>query len=211
MKNTQKNIAIWSIFDLCVAITVLVYLSSKGTEQHISDCFATSPAHSLYRAQKAINLDKIDLAEKEIFNAISDLKSVEAYSDLDVNVYLERAVEDLTKIESELLADDLNVEDLNIAFFETMNALAYADLKIAEKDLANGDKYKAIGLLKASVQILQSSLLYMDDSLRNQENMIISQLSEAIDSLTDSPYVSAYDFRKINAEIEEILDKYHLE
>ncbi len=210
MKKHAPNIAILSIIIVTTAIVILFYISEENAKEHISDWLATSPVHSLYKAQNALNRNHYDQAQEALDKAILELQSIERYSDETVNKYINNTIEDLITIEDELIDGKLNLDDLNLVFFEAMNAVAYADLKIAEQDLKEEKKYKAVYLLKSSVLILKRSLLYTNDSVKKKENKIIYQLSGVLDSLKSSPDFNFYGFSEINDEIEEILDHNHL-
>ncbi|MEQ6120784.1 hypothetical protein [Reichenbachiella sp. MALMAid0571] len=210
MSKKLDNIAIWGVLIVVAGIGTLTYLSHLSAQKHIGEWTATSPIRFLSKAQQHLNEHEPYECVENIQKAIKIVKSIEYYGDNNVNKYLEKSINDLNKIVDEIEEDHISTTDVNMALFEALNAVAYAELMISEHDLENNDHHKAIFLLKTTLSALEKSTRYIQAKDELKEEKLISEVKSAIDYLDSPNQTSHYDFTKINEEIEELLKDAYL-
>tara|TARA_R110000868_G_scaffold154186_3_gene380270 strand:+ start:434 stop:1078 length:645 start_codon:yes stop_codon:yes gene_type:complete len=211
MSKKLDNIAIWGIIIVVAGIGTLTYLSHLSAQKHIGEWTATSPIRFLSKAQQHLNEHEPYECVENIHKAIKLIKTIEYYGDKTVNKYLENSINDLTRIVEEIEGDEISIKDVNMALFEALNAVAYAELMISEHDLDNNDHQKAIFLLQTTLSALKKSTRYIQPEDGFNEERLISEVKSAIEYLNSSNQSSQYDFSEINQEMEEVLERVNLE
>jgi len=211
MSKKIDNIAIMGVITVVIGIGLLTYLSHLSAQKHIGEWTATSPICFLSKAQQHLNEHEPYDCVENIHKSIKLIKEIEFYGNKSVNKYLEKSVGDLTKIIEEIEEDRISKKDVNMALFEALNAVAYAELMISEHDLENNDHNKAIFLLETTLVALQKSTRYIQSKDDFNEEKLISEVKFAIKHLKSSGQSSPYDFTEINREIEDILERVYMD
>lgn len=191
---------------LALAFTSL-YTVDKLHEGHLTVERAMAPMQHLSNARDAILNNNYNHSIKEIDEAIMDMKIIEHHADKSAADHIERAIESLKKVEDEIKNDSVVVRDLNRAFFNALNSIAYANVTISEVSLDKGEKYKAMGLMNASFAEMIRSLKYAeDDSAKRMENKVIGDIRTILQKLQDSNYAYRFNYDSLNKEIEELIE-----
>ncbi|MFY0627892.1 MAG: hypothetical protein JXR07_16455 [Reichenbachiella sp.] len=167
---------------------------------------AMSPVLHLSNARQFILDSDIHESIREIDHAIMDMKIIEQYADSIAVIHIERAIEDLELVEVEIQNDSVIVSDLNNAYFNAINSIAFANLTIAESSLEKGEKYKAMRFMNATFSEMVGSLKYADDNTRQKENEVINEIKGILTELRRTDFQYEFDYDSLNQEMEELID-----
>lgn len=203
----NKNTAVVSLIVAVCSIGILFFINSFYGKNHIDKWTSESPIRFLSIAQKKLNENKPHEAITNIATTIKIIRKIEYFGDSTANKYLENAIVDLETVIDEIGNDEVSLRDLNMAIFEALNAVAYADLKLSEVDLKNGDDKKAFYLLKTTLLALKRSTNYTQARDELMEEKVISDLEIVLDSLETTMHIDNTSLEVINKEIETLLDR----
>lgn len=210
MNHKLNYTATWSVIGVIFSISILAYVNYLSGKNHIDLWTSKSPIRFLSQAHKKLNEDKPYECIVDLQSAVKIIRSIEGYGDSTSNRYLENSVNDLVTIISEIDEKEISLEDLNVAIFETLNAIAYADLKMAEKDIKSGDYEKALVLLKTTRLAVMRSTKYIQPQDTVMEKKVILDLESVLDSLESSQHFDYSEIDQLNQEIEALLERDYL-
>lgn len=204
--NLTFNFAI-----IVVAITAL-HFYSKAHEKVLTLEKAVAPIEHLSNARHDIETGNYDQGVYAIEKAIKAMKVIEHNADSNAIEHVEDAIKDLKLVETEIKNDSIVLNDLNKAFFNALNSLAYAGLRISEDKLEDGHKYRAMNMLSASFKEMITSLKFAEDEvLKVKEEKAISDVRDFLKKLKEADYKhNDYDkyhlqYDYINREVEELI------
>lgn len=167
---------------------------------------AMSPVQHLSNARQFILESDLHASIKEIDHAIMDMKIIGQYADTSAALHIDKAVKDLQLVEAEIQNDSVIVNDLNNAYFNAINSIAFANLTIAESSLEKGEKYKAMRFMNATFSEMVSSLKYADEDTKAKENEVIDEIKGILTELRKSDYQYKFDYDSLNQEMEELIE-----
>jgi len=201
------------IFLLMISLVIwgLGYWNYKSNKNHIPEWTANSAIRFLSHAQQDLSKNELHECTQNLERAVKIMKSIEHYSDDISNEYIENSIHDLSTVITEINEEHPSLDDLNVALFEALNAVAYADLKIAEVDLEKGDLKKSLVLLKTSLFAVKRSARYMQPQDVILEQKVILDMQSVIDSLEITLHIHPSELENLNKEIEEVLEREYLE
>lgn len=206
MSSEKKTTAISSILLIVASIGMLHLVNLAHNELTID--LAMAPVRNLSDARHLIVNGNPNRAIQELDDAMMKMRVIEQYTDSSSIAFLEQAVEDLELVEREIRMDNLQVEDLNRAFFNAINSIAYACIIISEHNLDQGEKFKAMRFMNVTFAEMISSLKYVDnEELKHKEEKVIAHVREILDNMEESKYTYKFDYDMINHELEELIDK----
>ncbi|MEQ9285659.1 MAG: hypothetical protein RIG77_02050 [Cyclobacteriaceae bacterium] len=206
MNRTLDYIAVWGVVGVILSISLIAYLGQVKARKHIGEWTATSPIRFLSKAQQHLEDNKPYECIEDLKRAIKILKSIEYYGDSMVNTYLENSIGHLTGAIAAINTPEFSKEDLNLTIFEALNSVAYAELKISEQNLKNGNHEQAIFLLRTTLLALTRSTRFARPMYLQKEHQLIADIESTLISMEHSPNFDESDFEKINTEFEKILE-----
>ena len=206
MYSEKKITAFSSILVIAVSIGVLHLVNLAHDELTID--LAMEPVKNLSDARHLIVNGKYNRAIEELDDAMMKMRVIEQYTDSSSIAFLEQAVEDLEAVEREMRMDELEEDDLNRAFFNALNSIAYACMTISEKNIDKGEKYKAMQFMNATFAEMIASLKFVkNEELKHKEEKVIAHVREIIDKMESSKYTFKFDYDMVNHELEELIEK----
>lgn len=206
MSSEKKTTAFSSILVIAVSIGVLHLVNLAHDELTID--LAMEPVKNLSDARHLIVNGKYNRAIEELDDAMMKMRVIEQYTDSSSIAFLEQAVEDLEAVEREMRMDELEEDDLNRAFFNALNSIAYACMTISEKNIDKGEKYKAMQFMNATFAEMIASLKFVkNEELKHKEEKVIAHVREIIDKMESSKYTFKFDYDMVNHELEELIEK----
>ena len=168
---------------------------------------AMSPVRHLSNARQNIVDNNFNGSIKELEAAILDMQIIEQYADSSAVVLIDRAIVDLKLVEAEIQNDSVLVPDLNRAYFNALNSIAFANLTIAEASLEKGEKYKAMRFLNATFKEMVTSLSFAaDEESKARESKVIDDIKSILTELHRSDYTYQFDYDSINREVEQLIN-----
>ena len=201
----HKNI-IFNLAFIGLSLLVLqVYSLLHGKELTMAK--AVDPVHHLSNAYHAIVNDDYNKSLYEMEEAIMAMKIIERYSNTKAKNHIDDAIRELTHVEREIASDSLNMSDLNHAFFNALNSIAFANLTISEESLDKGEHYKAMRLLNASFREMISSIKFADTLQREQEDKVIKNVRHILNKLVETNFEATFDYDSLNNALEELISK----
>lgn len=198
-----NNTAIFSLILVAVCITIL-QLFNMYHEKHMTIEKAVDPVNHLSNAYHHIINNNYNGSVREMDEAITAMEIIEGYSDSTAVQHIEDAIKDLKMVEDEIRADTLSMSDLNRAFFNALNSIAYANLTISEKNLDKGSHYKGMRLLNASFREMITSVKYADDSSKEKEEKVITHVKDILEALKRSNFEATFNYDSLNKEVESL-------
>ncbi|WP_109832252.1 hypothetical protein [Reichenbachiella versicolor] len=174
---------------------------------------AVAPIEHLTNAHHAIEKERFQEGYKEIEKAIFGMKIIEKNADSTAMKFVDEAIEDLKLVEIEIKNDSVIMDDLNHAFFNALNSIAYANLRISENRLEHGQKFKAMNLLSISFREMLSSLEYATTSTQKKhEEKAVADVRKFLKDLKQADYIHDIDLQyhleydTINDHVEETFE-----
>ncbi|WP_420582205.1 hypothetical protein [Reichenbachiella sp.] len=205
MSSEKKTTAVSSILLIVVSITTLHLVNLAHNELTID--LAMEPVKNLSDARHLIVNGNYNRAIQELDDAMMKMRVIEQYTDSSSIAHLERAVEDLELVEKEMRIDDLQEDDLNRAFFNALNSIAYACMTISENNLDKGEKFKAMQFMNATFAEMIASLKFVkDEHLKQKEEKVIAHVREILDKMESTKYTFKFDYDMVNHELEELIE-----
>ncbi|UXX79655.1 hypothetical protein N7E81_00835 [Reichenbachiella carrageenanivorans] len=205
MPVEKKTTAISSILLILGSIAVLHLVNMLHDELTVDRALA--PMKSLSNARHLIVNGDYRGAVNELEDAMMQMRVIEQYTDSASEAHMDRAVEDLELVEKEIRSDNLIEEDLNRAFFNSLNSIAYACMLMSEHNLDKGENYKALHFMNATFQEMIASLKYVkDDELKHKEEKVIAHVRHILDKMESTKYTYKFDYDLINHELEELIE-----
>ena len=139
--------------------------------------------------------------------AIIQMKIIQQYADGSSVAHIGKAIKDLQVVEIEMQGDSLVLADLNSAFFNALNSIAYACMIISENNLDQGEKYKSMRFMNTTFVNMIASLKYVgSDSLKHKEEKVIAHVREIVNNMKKSNYTYKFNYDTINHELEELIE-----
>ncbi|UXP34006.1 hypothetical protein N6H18_08615 [Reichenbachiella agarivorans] len=168
---------------------------------------ATSPIQHLANARQAILDRKFNTSIREMDAAIMDMKIIELSADSTATKFIERAIQDLKFVETEIQNDSISLQDLNHAYFNALNSIAYANLIISEKNLDKGERYEAMRFMNATIKEMVSSLNFAaNERDKEREKVVIDDIKDILSKMKDSEYEYRFNYDSINKEVQEMIE-----
>ncbi|SMD33250.1 hypothetical protein SAMN04488029_1588 [Reichenbachiella faecimaris] len=206
MSAEKKTTAISSILVILTSIAVLHLVNLIHNELTID--LAMEPVKHLSDARHLIVNGDYKHAIQELDDAMMKMRVIEQYTDSSSIAFMEQAVEDLELVEKEMRMDNLEEDDLNRAFFNALNSIAYACMTISENNLDKGEKYRAMQFMNATFAEMIASLKFVEDEhLKHKEEKVIAHVREIIDKMESTKYTFKFDYDMVNHELEELIEK----
>ncbi|SMD31654.1 hypothetical protein SAMN04488029_0017 [Reichenbachiella faecimaris] len=212
MKN--NTIAIWSIVLICVSMFLLSQFSKTYYKSNLSEWLSTAPIFFLSKAQLEFNRHHIYDATEMLQKATHAMQSIERYSTPDANSYVDKSIFELQKLTVLISQENISETELNQAYFRCINSVAYAELRISEKEFLEGQYLKPLGLMNTVLILLNKSITYIKDensAYLLKEKSIIKHVHHLIDQIEKTGKLDAVDYEKVNQEIRDLLDSFELE
>ena len=157
----MNNVALRSILIMAVSVLML-YFYEAYHERELSIEEAMLPINHLSDARHSIVNNNHRRAVKELDHAILGMKVIEKYADSASVAHIEKASTDLLLVESEIESDSLVLRDLNKAFFNALNSIAFACMQISENNLDKGAKYKSMRFMNVTFAEMIASLKFVN-------------------------------------------------
>jgi len=205
MPAEKKTTAIPSILVILVSISIL-HLANMFHDELTIDR-AMEPVKHLSDARHLIVNGNYNGAIKELDDAMMQMRIIEQYTDSSSIAHMNQAVENLELVEFEIRSDSLQVEDLNRAFFNALNSIAFACMRISENNLDKGEDFKAMQFMNATFAEMIASLKYVEDEdIKHKEEKVIAHVREILEKMEDTKYTYRFDYDMINHELEELIE-----
>lgn len=205
MKDLIKFNSLRGMFLVFVGIGALVYFNQSSLSDYLDSSTAKMPRAHLLLAENEYRRDKLEESYREIDLGIKSLYAIEDYSDSVTSYYIELAIMELELIKDEILNDSVNAEDMNHAFFETFNAMAYVNLRLSELRLEEDRKMKALEYFKNSFANLKLSMTYADNDYVKKEEKIIAEVRHILKAFKSEEDFEGFDYEQLNSEIEALM------
>ena len=206
MSNEKKTTAIPSILLIIASLCVLHVINMIHDELTIDR--AMEPVKHLSDARHLIVNGNYNGAIKELDDAMMQMRVIEQYTDSSSIAHLDQAVDDLLLVEKEIRNDSIQIDDLNRAFFNALNSIAFACMTISENNLDKGEKFKAMQFMNATFAEMIASLKYVNnEDLKHKEEKVIAHVREIIEKMEKSKYTFKFDYDMVNHELEELIEK----
>lgn len=168
---------------------------------------AMEPVKHLSDARHSIVNNDFNRAVRELDEAIMEMRIIEKYADSSSVAHIETAILDLKVVELEIKSDSLQLEDLNKAFFNALNSIAFACMTISENNLDQGEKYKAMRFMNATFAEMIASLKFVKShEVREKEEKVIEHVREILDNMKKSQFTYKFNYDTINHELEELIE-----
>ena len=176
--------------------------------RHLTFERAMSPVRHLSIARQSILESDYHGSYRSLEKAIMDMQIIEQYADSSAVHLIDSAISDLKLVKAEVKNDTVIVNDLNKAYFNALNSIAFANLTIAEASLEKGEKYKAMQFLNATFKEMVTSLSFAaDEESRAKETKVIEDIKSILSELHRSDYTYQFDYDSINQELEELINR----
>lgn len=186
----------------------LLFIYGKLHKPELTVAQAMEPVKHLSNARQGILQQKFEYSLEEIDEAIADIRFIEESADSTAIDFIEKAIEDLGLVEGEIRNDTIIMDDLDHAFFNALNSIAYANLIIAEKNLDKGEVYRAIQFMNATFKEMISSLQFATSTRdKEREEQVINDIKSILSNLQKTGYEYRFSYDSINREIEELIEK----
>jgi hypothetical protein len=184
---------------------IFIYDMTHPSELTIEQ--AMEPVKHLTNARQAIKNKQFERSLRELDEAILDIRTIETSADSSATPYIERAIEDLALVKAEIKNDTIIIDDLDHAFFNSLNSIAYANLTISEKNLDKGEVYKAIRFMNATFKEMVSSLKFAHNERdKAREEEVIKDIKSILTNLQRSGYEYRFSYDSLNREVEELIE-----
>ncbi len=206
MKDLVKFNAPRGILLILIGLVAIYYINASYVSEYLDENKAKMPKIHLMLVEKALTKHNMNESYDEVNLAIKSMTEVEQYTDSIANLYIDKAINELVLLRREILKDTVYLEDFNHAFYETLNAMAYANLRLSELEIEKGNLSSAQRFVKTSFVYLKKSLKYSDESKVNKEEKVIDEIREIMKSLKYENNIQELDFEKVNKEMEALLE-----
>lgn len=205
MSVEKKTTALSSILLILGSIAVLHMYNMMHDELTIDRALA--PMKHLSNARHLIVNGDYRGAVTELEDAMMQMRVIEQYTDSASEAHMNQAVEDLELVEREIKSDNLVEEDLNRAFFNSLNSIAFTCMIMSEHNLDKGENYKALHFMNATFQEMIASLKYVEnEDLKHKEEKVIAHVRQILDKMESTKYTYKFDYDLINHELEELIE-----
>jgi phage-related protein len=170
-----------------IVISVKLYQDNvqMRKENPLTTNYAVRPDEFLVSAHRDIKRHYYKTSVKRITRAIKAIKHVGNSVDDKSTQTLESAVEELRAVEDEMNNYIIDHEHIRIAFANTLNALAYAQLRMAERFIETGEPDKARMALEYALKHLDNAMRF----LYKDEADIEKEIYLAIDTIVAAGYL----------------------
>ncbi|MEM7163801.1 MAG: hypothetical protein AAF487_15340, partial [Bacteroidota bacterium] len=177
------------------------------SHDHLTVEKAMAPLHYLTDARHHIINSEYNSSIRSLESAIRAMKIIEHHADSTADAHIEQAIEDLKLVEAEIKNDSVVVSDLNRAFFNALNSIAFANITISEASIEKGEKYRALNYMNASFSEMIGSLKFAtDEEQRKLENKVINEIRQILSKMKDSDHAYRFNYNALNQEFEELID-----
>lgn len=168
---------------------------------------AMLPVQHLTNARHAIIKENYPQSISSLDNAIAAMKVIESYADSSAIDHIEVAIRELKNVEVEIKNDSLVILDLNEAYFNALNSIAYANLTISEKNLEEGERYRAISFMNATfVEMVKSLKFATDERQKDKENEVIDKVKTILSELKKAEYAYEFDADSLNKNVRSLIE-----
>lgn len=204
----DRNTALTSIAVILVSFLALGIFTVNQSKENISDWLTRAPITFLSKAQYELNKNHDYSSKDNLFNAIHSMQSIERYTSDEVKVYVDLAISELYELLEIMEYKHLSTSDINHAYFDAINAVAYAELRISEHEFEIGKEKHSLKLMSTVLVLLNKSLAYIPEDAKAApiEKSIIHHVRQMIDKIKATGKFSKKEFEQINQEIEGLLD-----
>lgn len=190
-----------------LACMMSLHLYDITHDNHLTVERAMEPMHHLSDARYFIINNDYNKSYQALEDAITAMKIVEHHADSIAAEHIDQAIADLRLVEDEIAHDSVVVADLNRAFFNALNSIAYANVKIAEESLDRGEKYAAMSYMNTSFTEMITSLKFATtDDQKEMENQVIDDIRGILKKLKATDYQYRFNYDSLNKEIEELIE-----
>jgi hypothetical protein len=202
----MKNIGVQGILIVVISVGILHWFDMQHHGELTIER-AMEPVRHLSDARHSIVNDDFNRAVYELDEAIMEMRIIEQYADSSSVAHIEQAIEDLEIVEMEIKSDSLVLLDLNKAFFNALNSIAFACMTISENNLDQGEKYKAMRFMNATFAEMIASLKFVNSQeVKEKEEKVIEHVREILDKMKESDFTYKFNYDTINHELEELIE-----
>jgi len=205
MKNLIEFNAMKGAVLILAGIATIYFYNKLSTGNHLDSDMADMPKIHLSKMETALTKHDMRQSFDEINLAIKSMNSIEHYTDSIAKFFIEKSIEELEILKNELIMDSVNLDDLNHAFYETFNSMAYVNLRLSELRLEEGRKVSAHEYLKTSFSYLKWSLKYSNENNLVREQKVIDEMREILSSLKSREGFEGFDYAQIREEMEQLM------
>lgn len=174
-------------------------MSKKADREHpaITE-LAVTPDLMIRNASHYLKEHQRKTAISCIEKAIKSMRLIEVDADSLSDIAIEKAIRDLEEVENELQHHELNRPHITHAFFNALNSLAAAQIRISEHYQQSGKNGIAHVSLEYATDHLHNAIQYA----RSNQRKLEVELYNRLDSLIESPEATN---EEIIAELDNIL------
>lgn len=196
----------FTIFLFFALIAVLVlrynYTQKKEMESHpMTSELAIEPDRMILNAQHYLKEHQRNTSINFIGKAIKAMQLVEKDADSLSNIAIDEAIEDLKSVEEELKNKTVNRQHISQSFFNALNSLALAQVRISEYYQKTGETNISHLSLEYAIHHLKNAIQFVKGPERKKEIEIYNKL----DSLLEAPTINN---EQIIAELDLIIEEF---
>lgn len=141
--------------------------------------------------------------------AIKKIKRIKSQADPDSQVHIERALIDLEKVNKDMRFGNFSSEDLKASCILALNALTYAQIKLAEEYVLSNEVQKARRSLINGMLHVKNALVFSEGSKKENEINIYIEMNSIVqdDQLTDKTIIAKLE--EMLHELEDLEITFH--
>jgi len=183
---------LWGILGIVGALNYIFITSDEDPDHPAFSDLALRTDNLLKYAKEDISKNYYGTSLVHIEKAIEMMEKIETDADQASDVAIENAIRYLELLEKEIVHGNVVDSEVNHAFANALNALAYAHLRISENCLDNQDHNAAVEALKYAIEHIDNAMHY---SKGNEKDVEMHVLRE-IDSLMLLEYIDPDLFKE---------------
>ena len=178
------NFILITLIILLVIVSLRLYqdnLEMRRAHPATSD-FAVQPDIYIENAQRDLNRHFYKTSQKDIAKAIKSMRLLENDLDSISKLAVENAIEDLEIVELQIQTNQTDQELINKVFSNTLNSLAYVQLRVSEQLAEDGATEEARYALKYAIEHLKNAMRFSDEEKQKVEREVYLTIDSIIDN-----------------------------
>ena len=191
---------------ILAAIILIIYINESHIRKYLDIFTSEAPKENLKKAENALEKHDIQGSLDAINIAIESLDFVENYTDSVATYFIEKSINELENLKTEIEKEELNIDDYKHAYYEAYSSMAYTNLRLSELEFKEGSKEKAYEHFSNCFSYLQMALKYVTDPKKDNEIRLINEVNAILTALNAHEDLDNFDFNKINGEMEELMN-----
>ncbi|MFY0625545.1 MAG: hypothetical protein JXR07_04580 [Reichenbachiella sp.] len=206
MKNGRA--AIVSILIIGTSVLLLSLYDNYHSKYNLTPWLSTSPVYFLNKAESELRKKHLFNAKSYIEKAIYCMHTIDEYALGESKEYVDVSVNRLKNLIVKIDQRMSPQEELQYAYFQAVNTVAYSELIISEKEFQIGKRHESLKLLKTVLSLLNDSMEYQISSsdVKSAELRIIEQVSELITHLEQRKVLDANQCDIVKVELQNLLN-----